>query len=131
MWRNRKERIGKGKHVVPFRTMFLDDGRWIRTQGLYGEHLAKWLKLFPDMGVFFYDDLKEDPLGLAREVFRLVGVDDSFEPEFRKEVNKGSYERMPPEDRALAAETYRDDNQRFSELAGRDFTHWLENESGS
>jgi hypothetical protein len=125
MWRERKERIGKGAKVVSFRTMFLDDGRWIQTQGFYARHLEGWLKLFPRMGVFLYDDLKSDPLGLARSLYRLIEVDDSFEPECRRQINrKLDYPSMPEEDRELAAETYRLDNRRFSELTGRDVSHW-------
>jgi hypothetical protein len=125
MWRNRKERIGKAKRVVPFHQMFRDDGRWIRTQGYYGHYLAHWREHFPDMGVFFYDDLQRDPLGLARQLFGFLEVDPDFVPETDEPIFKGSYEPMADADRALVVEAYREDNRRFSELVGRDFSHWL------
>ncbi len=125
MWRNRKERIGKARQVVPFRKMFDDDGRWIRTQGFYGRLLAHWRERFPDMAAWLHDDLRKQPLALAQEVYRHVGVDDAFTPEFTKEVNKGSYSPMPEEERAYVAETYREDVARFSALLGRDLSGWL------
>lgn len=125
MWRNRKERIGKGRRVVPFRRMFDDDGRWLQTQGFYQRYLAGWLERFPDMAIWFHDDLKQDAPGFARQVYRFVGVDETFVPEVDRRVNKGSYEAMPAEERAYLCETYREDNARFSELVGRDVTHWV------
>ncbi|MCB9881986.1 MAG: sulfotransferase [Planctomycetes bacterium] len=126
MWRNRKERIGKSKQVRSFRRMFDDDGRWMRTQGFYGELLAPWLERFPNMAVYLQDDLKQDPLGLARTIYRYVGVDDTFTPEFEKRVNAGSYqEKISDEDRAHLIAVYREDNARFSELIDRDTSHWL------
>jgi hypothetical protein len=124
-WRNRKERIGKARQVRSFRRMFEDDGRWIRTQGFYGQILKPWLEAFPGMGVYLHDDLKRTPLELAKQVYRLVGVDESFVPEFEKRVNEGRYEAMPAEEKAWVAAQYREDNLRFSELIGRDCTHWL------
>ena len=55
-----------------------------------------------------------------------MGVDDTFEPEFRRQVNKGSYERITDEDRAWLCDVYREDNARFCELVGRDVSHWVE-----
>ncbi|MCU0727151.1 MAG: sulfotransferase domain-containing protein [Planctomycetes bacterium] len=124
-WRNRKERIGKASRVRPFRTMFEDDGRWIRTQGFYGRLVAHWRERFPDMGLFLYDDLRSDPLGLARAIYRFVGVDDSFVPEFEKKVNKGEYPPMPSGEREYLARVYREDILRFSALVGRDLSRWF------
>jgi len=50
----------------------------------------------PDFGVFFYDDIKKDPLGLARSVYRFIGVDDGFTPDVSHWPLKGEYEPMPP-----------------------------------
>ena len=40
-------------------------------------------------------------------------------------MNEGRYEPMPAEEQAWVAEHYREDNQRFSDLIGRDCSHWL------
>ena len=123
-WRNRKERLGK--RIIPFERMFEDDGRWIRLQGCYADKLAYWREAFPDMAAFLFDDLRNRPGELAREVYRFIGIDDSFEPVLQKKVNKGKYDPMPPETREMLIEAYRDQIQRFAGMIGRDLSHWLE-----
>jgi hypothetical protein len=123
-WRNRKERLGK--RWVPFEQMFKDDGRWIRQQGHYASLLAHWQEAFPGMACFFYDDIKQDPKGLARRVYRFVGVNEDFEPEIHKRVNPGRYEPMPEETRRMLIDYYRDQIERFQEMTGRDLSGWLE-----
>jgi hypothetical protein len=124
MWRERRER--NGKRVVPFERMFADDGRWIRTQGLYAHWLGYWRERFPDFGVFLYDDIVDDPKALARDLYRFVGVDPSFEPVLTRRVNEGrSKERMPDSAAALLRDTYRDEVLRFQQLIGRDLGRWL------
>ena len=124
MWRLRRER--NGKRVVPFERMLADDGRWIRTQGLYAHWLEHWRERFPDFGVFLYDDLVNDPKALARELYRFVGVDPSFEPVLTRRVNEGRAKEPVPESVArLLRETYRDEIDRFARLTGRDLSSWL------
>ena len=121
-WRRRRERLGK--RVVSFERMFEDDGRWIQSYGHYADYLPAWLETFPDLGIFFYDDIETDPLGLARRIYRFIGVDDSFDPEVRKQMNPGRYERLPDELRKRLVEVYADSNQRLVELTGRDLADW-------
>ena len=123
-WRRRKDRLGK--RSVDFETMWGDDGRWIKTRGLYADQLAYWQEAFPDFGVFFYDDIKTDSVGLAQSLFRFVGVDDSFIPENpERKVNKTDYNPMPPEIRQMLVDYYREQIERFAEMTGRDLSHWL------
>ncbi|MBW2605472.1 MAG: sulfotransferase [Deltaproteobacteria bacterium] len=123
-WRHRKERIGKS--IVSFNRMWVDDGRWICSRGLYADYLAHWRETFPDIGVFFYDDIKTDSVGLAHKVYSFIGVDDTFMPEHDRKVNPTQYEPMPPETHEMLVEFYRDQILRFSEMTGRDLSHWLE-----
>lgn len=123
-WRQRKERCGG--RVVPFERMFADDGRWIRTYGLYADHVTYWREAFPDLGLFFFDDLEQDPLGLARAIYRFVGVDPAFRPEVAKKPNKGRYAPMPRETRASLVESYREQIERLAAMTGRDLGRWLE-----
>lgn len=125
-WRRRRER--NRKPILPFERMFADDGRWIRTQGHYADLLARWRERFSDLGVFFYDDIRQDPKALAREVYRFVGLNDDFEPELARRVNPGRYEPLPDTARALLVETYREQIERFAEMTGRNLAHWLEPE---
>jgi len=123
-WRRRKDRIGK--RSVDFKTMWADDGRWIKSRGLYADQLAYWQEAFPDFGVFFYDDIKTDPVGLAQSLFRFIGVDDTFVPEgLERKVNKTDYNPMPPETRYMLVDYYYEQIERFAEMAGRDLSHWL------
>jgi hypothetical protein len=124
MWKARRER--NGKRVVPFERMFADDGRWVRTQGLYGHWLEHWRERFPGFGVFLYDDIVNDPKTLARELYRFVGVDPSFEPVLTRRVNEGRAKQPMPEAAArMLRETYRDEVTRFARLIGRDLGSWL------
>lgn len=51
-----------------------------RTMGFYTEQLRRYYRAFgPDkVHVYLYDDLREDPSGLVRLIFNVLGVDASF-----------------------------------------------------
>ena len=78
-WRKRKERIGKAHRVVQFENMFANDGRWIYSYGCYARTLRYWREVFPDMGVFFFDDLKADAISLRGRVLTFLGADPGQE----------------------------------------------------
>ena len=82
--------------------------------------------LFHFLGVFFFDDLRSDAVRLAQRIYAFLGLDDSFVPETQRPVNKGRYEAMPEEDRALALDTYREEIEGFADDVGRDLSHWLQ-----
>lgn len=42
--------------------------------GRYGEILDHWRKVFPDIGVFFYDDIVKDPVRFIGNVFDFLGL---------------------------------------------------------
>jgi len=125
-WRRRREKLGK--RLVPFERMWDDDGRWIRSRGHYACYLAHWREVFPDFGVFFFDDIREDPISLSRAVYQFVGVDHTFRPKTTRWVNKGQYEPIPFATRKMLVRFYKDQILRFSEMTGRDLSHWLEGE---
>jgi hypothetical protein len=122
-WRGRKDR--KGERFVSFDKLWSHDGRWIQTHGLYASHLSYWRGSFPDFGVFFYDDIKKDPLGLARSVYGFIGVDDTFVPEISRQPNKGEYNPMPVNTRKMLVNFYREQILEFSAMTGRDLNDWL------
>jgi len=51
--------------------------------GFYHEQLSRYFELFgrDQIRVYLYEDLKTDPSGVTRDVFRFLGVDDAFVPE--------------------------------------------------
>ena len=122
-WRSRKKHLNK--NVVQFEKMFADDGRWIQTYSQYAELLRYWRQAFPGMGVFFFDDLQADPESFIQELYRFIGVDHTFAPQFVQRVNKGSYDSMPAHIRKRLVKAYRDQIEEFSRLTGRDLSHWL------
>ncbi len=115
-----------GKRIVPFEDFFAADARWVQTHGLYADHLAYWREAFPDMGVYLFDDLKNDPDTLIKDLYRFVGVRDDFTPVIGEKVNAGRYEKMPKEVRTQLIAHYRDQIERFSVMIGRDLTPWLQ-----
>lgn len=52
-------------------------------QGRYATHLKRWLAYFPpeQLMVVLMDDIEKDPLAVAREVYRFLGVDENYQPE--------------------------------------------------
>jgi Sulfotransferase domain len=123
-WRKRKDRLGKP--VVPFEKMFHDDGRWIRSTGYYAHWLERWREAFPDFQVWFTDDLKDGADSLVREVYRFIGVDESFRPPLEGAPNPGRYEPLPPETRGALVAEYDPHIRKLEELTGRDLSSWRE-----
>ena len=65
--------------------------RW----GFYAQHLKTYLALFDraQLGVYMFDDLKADPRGFMRELFRFLEVDDSFVPDTSVRYNASGLSR--------------------------------------
>ena len=56
--------------------------------GLYGEQLAPFVDLFGDqVKILLYDDLVKDQQGTIAEIFRYLGVDDTFMPATGEKFN--------------------------------------------
>ena len=58
-------------------------------EGFYYKHLSRYYDIFPkeQMKVFLYEDLKNNPQMLMKEVFQYIGVDDSFVPNMEVRYN--------------------------------------------
>ncbi|GAB4389146.1 MAG: sulfotransferase [Thermodesulfovibrionales bacterium] len=48
--------------------------------GLYYEQVKAYMDAFPRVKVFLFEDLRRDALRVVRDIFRFLGVDDSFAP---------------------------------------------------
>jgi hypothetical protein len=122
-WRKRKEKLGK--RVVPFEQMFEDDGRWIRTTGYYDLYLENWIELFPDMGIFFFDDLKQDEPGFFKKLAEFLEVDDSFKLQPETAISTAKYPSLPPDVRRKMMDEYRPHVARLAFMIGRNLSGWL------
>jgi hypothetical protein len=60
-----------------------------RTRGLYYPQLERYYELFgrEKLGVWLYEDLRDDPVGVVQSVFRFLGVDDTFTPDTSSKHN--------------------------------------------
>ena len=60
-----------------------------RSRGLYHQQLKRYYEVFgrERLGVWLYEDMREDPAGVARNVFRFLGVDDTFAPDTSSRYN--------------------------------------------
>ncbi|MDP6440003.1 MAG: hypothetical protein QGH74_10240, partial [Candidatus Brocadiia bacterium] len=105
--------------------MFRDDGCWMRTHGHYARHLKYWREAFPDMGVFLFDDLVADPATFCASLYRFLGVDDTFVGNVANNPNRRTYEPMSDGARRMVLDHYGDEIREFSDLIGRDLSHWL------
>jgi hypothetical protein len=59
------------------------DSRWMQVSRYY-EQLSRYFAAFPrnQIHVILFDDLKASPAGVMEEVYRAVGVDPGFTPDF-------------------------------------------------
>jgi hypothetical protein len=62
------------------------------TVGMYAEQLERYIAVFPcqQIRIYLFEDLARDPIGLAEDAFRYLGVDDSYEPDVSIQANSGS-----------------------------------------
>jgi Sulfotransferase family len=60
-----------------------------RSRGLYYRQLKRYYELFgrERLGVWLYEDLREDPASVAQSVFRFLEVDDTFAPDTSSKYN--------------------------------------------
>ena len=60
-----------------------------RRRGFYHSQLERYFERFgrDQVRVYLYDDLKSDPTGVARDIFRFLEVDESFAPDMSREHN--------------------------------------------
>ena len=74
-----------------------------RENGFYHAQLTEYLKLFErrQMRLFLYEDFKEQPAEMLREIFRFLGVDDGFEPDMTVKYNVSGIPRNISAGRSL------------------------------
>jgi hypothetical protein len=72
--------------------------------GRYAAQLRRYYELFDraQIAVWLYDDLERDPASLMREVFRFLGVDESFRPDVRTRHNPAGVPKQSPARRLVS-----------------------------
>jgi len=66
--------------------------------GFYYEQLSRYTERFPpeQIHVYLFRDLVERPLETVQDIFRLLGVDDTFEPSVEVRHNASGIPRLKP-----------------------------------
>ena len=79
-----------GKQQVEAATAFREDANFVQG-GFYFERLTRYFDRFPRerIQVHLFDDFSADTLGVMRQMFRFVGVDDTFRPGVEVRHNAG------------------------------------------
>ena len=70
--------------------------RWhYRRRGFYAAQLKRYFDRFrrEQLRVYLYEDYVADPAGMMRDVFRFLGVDDSFVPDMSVRHNESKFPR--------------------------------------
>jgi hypothetical protein len=83
-----------------------DKGEELIRENLYDEQLDRFLEFFSRerIHIFFYDDLKADPVAFLQSLYRVLGVDDAFLPEdVERVINKREKARIPGSGRVFGA----------------------------
>jgi Sulfotransferase family len=103
-----------------------------KRMGLYYEQLSKYFEVFDrsQIRVYLYSDFRNDPLGVLRDVFRFLGVDEGFVPDTSAQHNVATVplDRRPPLPPDLwmeLHEVFRADVLKLQDLIGRDLSRWL------
>jgi hypothetical protein len=119
----------------------LEDGRirdgwehiWhYRRMGYYHAQLSRYYQLFDpnNIKICLYHDFKTDPVGVLRDLFRFLKVDESFIPDISTRHNDAGLtpERRPPllpRVRLELQAEFREDILKLERLLDRDLSRWI------
>lgn len=86
----------RGRSLEPQRSLTVtadwiqSDSHWIRL-GRYYQQLSRYFEAFPrsQIHVFLFDDLKQNPKNVVQEVYRFLGVNPAFLPDFHTPYGVG------------------------------------------
>jgi hypothetical protein len=88
--RSRGRRFDPARELTPSAAWARPDSHWMQIS-LYHEALRRYFDAFrrERIFVFLFDDLKADQAGVVRDIYRFLGADDGFVPDFRTPHNVG------------------------------------------
>ena len=71
-------------------------GRYV-DRGRYHEQLRRFYDRFPaeQIQVYLFDDFREDPAAIIRDLYQFIGVDPTVSPEWGRRVNKSGVPQRP------------------------------------
>ena len=86
-----EERVREGWHPIYH----------YRSRGFYHAQLSRYVELFgrEQLRVYLHEDLRSDPFGMIRDIFRFLGVDETFTPDTSTRYNLSGV----PRSRAVGA----------------------------
>lgn len=88
--RRRGRRLDPARDLAATSVWARPDSRWMHV-GRYYEQLKRYFDAFPreQIHVFLFDDLKRGALETVQNIYRFVGVDPAFKPDFDAPHNIG------------------------------------------
>lgn len=88
--RRRGRRLDPARDLAATSVWARPDSRWLHV-GRYYEQLKRYFDAFPreQIHVFLFDDLKRGALETVQNIYRFVGVDPAFKPDFEAPHNIG------------------------------------------
>lgn len=106
--RNRGLHFDPRRDLVPTAAWAQPDSHWMRISR-YHEMLSRYFAAFPreHIHVYLFDDLVSAPLQVVQQIYRFVGVDDSFVPDLATPHNVGGVPRNMRFERLLTSKRLR------------------------
>jgi hypothetical protein len=88
--RSRGRRLDPARELTPSAAWARPDSHWMQIS-MYHDALRRYFDTFPPerIFVFLFDDLKADQAGLVLDLYRFLGADDGFVPDFGTPHNVG------------------------------------------
>jgi hypothetical protein len=107
----------------------------VRERSIYSRWLKQWYALFPkeQIHIVWYDDIESQPVKVLKEVWKFLGVDESFVPDSYKDWFKFSYhehdkkfnaQKPTPEQRKKWLDYYLPHTEELEKITGKDLTLW-------
>lgn len=106
--RRRSKAFDPAVELSPGAAWAQPDSRWMQVSRYHGQ-LARYYERFPreQLHVLLSGDLKKDPRGTAGALYRFVGVDPGFVPDFDTPHNVGGTPASPLLERLFTSPTLR------------------------
>jgi hypothetical protein len=88
--RSRGQRLDPARDLTAASVWARPESHWMRISQ-YHPQLTRYFRVFPrqQIHLFLFDDFKRDALGTMQQIYRFLGVDTSFAPDFDTPHNVG------------------------------------------